>query len=58
MGDKYEEGWHWIASPEEGDVWYPILIRSTDFLMGDQSCELSDLDLLIVRKAKLPEFED
>jgi len=55
---NYEEGFYWVTHLSEGDVWYPIYIRDSDFLLDGKSRKLSGLENLVVRKAVMPEDEE
>ena len=52
---SYEiNAWCWITHPQEGDVWYPVFIRDTDYLLDGEDHPIEELDSLIVKKAALP----
>ncbi len=53
----YTLGWNWITHPHEGDIWYPVWINETYFLMDGKPRNLDDLGQLIIKPAVIPERE-
>ena len=41
---SYEiNAWCWITHPQEGDVWYPVFIRDTDYLLDGEDHPIEEL---------------
>jgi len=49
--------WYWVASPNEGDIWYPINVQEMGYLMdGNIRYNFEELKDLVIKKASLPEW--